>query len=154
MAQDIPTLIAALEAAWNRKDAVSFAACFDAQAEFGHVMDGALVSRRAIEEGHAALFAGIYADSAVIFDIRAVRAEGDWAMTVDLAQTLEFELGGACYWARSEPQLVLRRDGEDWTIATFTNRHFEGAPVMPGQSLRAAPAPAPTPEPEACRRAA
>lgn len=131
MTQHIQDLIAALEAAWNRKDAAAFADCFDVVAEFGHILDGRAVGRRAIEEGHEALFAGIYADSRITYRIAAIEPMGDWAVAVDLEQLLDFEIEGMAFWIRARPQLVVRRDGDDWVISTFHNRRVEGAPAMP-----------------------
>ena len=148
MTQDIQDLIAALEAAWNRGDATAFAACFDTHAEFGHIMDGAVCGRAAIAEGHAALFAGVYAVSVVTYRVAEVRPMGDWAVAVDLDQHLAFEIAGQAFEVRSRPQLVVRRDGEAWTIGAFTNRFFEGCPSMP-RKLEAVEV-----EPEQVRRAA
>lgn len=150
MTQDIKDLVAALEAAWNRKDADAFAACFAETAEFGHILDGRAIGRRAIAEGHAALFAGVYADSTMTYALVAAEPLGDWAVAVDLEQELAFEVDGMAFWIRAAPQLVVRRDGEDWIISSFHNRRIEGAPAMP----RMSPAQAVAAEPEPIRRAA
>lgn len=150
MTQDIQDLIAALQAAWNRKDGEAFAACFDETAEFGHILDGRAVGRGAIAEGHAALFAGVYAQSRIVYGIAAVEPLGDWAVAVDLDQFLDFEIEGMAFWIRAKPQLVVRRDGDDWVISSFHNRRIEGAPALP----RAQDVMRVKPEQEPFRRAA
>lgn len=151
MTKHIETLIAALEAAWNRKDAVAFAACFSETAEFGHILDGRACGRAAIAEGHAGLFRGVYADSTMTYAVVAAEPLGDWAVAVDLEQELAFEVDGMAFWIRAAPQLTVRRDGDDWIIASFHNRRIEGAPAMP--RLEAAPVIVAV-EPEPVRQAA
>ncbi|MDP2259801.1 MAG: nuclear transport factor 2 family protein [Caulobacter sp.] len=141
MTCDIHDLITALEAAWNRKDAVAFAACFDRSAEFGAMLDGSCRGRDAIEAAHATLFTGVYAVSVVTYRLMAAEPMGDWAVAIDLEQHLDFEVDGAAFQVRSRPQLVVRREGEGWTISTFANRLFEGAPAMPAPASTTAPTP-------------
>lgn len=139
MTCDIHDLITALEAAWNRKDAAAFAACFDHSAEFDALPDGACRGRDAIEAAHATLFTGVYAVSIMTYRLMAAEPMGDWAVAIDLEQHLDFEVDGAAFQVRSRPQLVVRREGEGWTISTFVNRLFEGAPAMPAPASMTAP---------------
>jgi len=125
MTSDIHSLIGRLETAWNRKDADAFAACFDEQAEFGHIMGGKGFGRDAIREGHEALFSSLYAVSVVSYRVVRIEPQGDWAMAVTLAQTLDFETQGRVRSIHCAPELVIRRDGDDWCISYFRNRRVE-----------------------------
>lgn len=125
MSADIHHLIGRLEAAWNRKDADAFASCFDESAEFGHIMGGRGFGREAIREGDEALFASLYAVSVVTYSVIDVTPVGDWAVTVKLAQTLEYESQGRVRSLRCAPELVLRRDGDGWRITYFRNRRVD-----------------------------
>lgn len=125
MTKDIHTLVGRLETAWNRKDADAFAACFDEQAEFGHIMGGKGFGREAIREGHEALFASLYAVSVVTYRVVRVQPLGDWAMAVSLAQTLDFEVEGRVRSIHCAPELVVRPDGDRWVITYFRNRRVE-----------------------------
>ncbi|MES2032589.1 MAG: SgcJ/EcaC family oxidoreductase [Pseudomonadota bacterium] len=125
MTHDIHSLIGRLETAWNRKDAAAFAACFDEQAEFGHIMGGKGFGRAAIREGHEALFSSLYAVSVVTYSVVATRPLGDWAMAVSLAQTLDFESQGRVRTVRCAPELVVRMDGDHWVISVFRNRRID-----------------------------
>ncbi len=61
--QQIATLVAQLETAWNAGAAAAFAACFTSDARFVTVRGDYLVGRGMIAELHKQLFDGIYRGS-------------------------------------------------------------------------------------------
>ena len=130
MTCDIHDLITALEAAWNRKDAVAFAACFDRSAEFGAMLDGSCRGRDAIEAAHATLFTGVYAVSVITYRLMAAEPMGDWAVAIDLEQHLDFEVDGvlAVPGRFQRGDQVVNVTGHDPEIPRLTDRR----PVKPG----------------------
>jgi uncharacterized protein (TIGR02246 family) len=69
-------LVAEVEAAWNAHDMARFAACFAADADFVNVMGAWWKGRDEIEQRHAALHAGRFAESVMRAHLAAFKEVG------------------------------------------------------------------------------
>ena len=109
---DIATLLAGLEGAWNEADAAAFARLFAADAVY--VTRGGAVwrGRPAIEEGHARALVGPLADT--VLTLRPTHITFP-ATSVAIAH-VDLELSSDQAIIRAVTTFVLTLDGKRWSI--------------------------------------
>jgi uncharacterized protein (TIGR02246 family) len=61
--QELRDIVSGLETAWNSGNSVGWAGFFAEDADFIHILGGHFTGRRAIEQGHRAIFDTIYKGS-------------------------------------------------------------------------------------------
>ena len=116
--QALRTIVAKLEAAWNRGDAEAWAAEFAQDADFIHVLGLHFTGRQAIVEGHRTIFDTIYKDSRYTLAIEKIRPVGEDAAAVFTLASLTLADGSEM---KARPTLVAERTGSGWRIAVFQN---------------------------------
>jgi uncharacterized protein (TIGR02246 family) len=117
-----------LAAAWGDGDPDGYAAWFTEDADYTAFDGTRMVGRKAIAEGHRALFAGIMRNSRMTMGSPSIRF-----VAADVA--VACGLGGIIMsWqrGRTEPSakrlsavtFVLVRDGETWPVTAFQNTRY------------------------------
>ncbi len=117
----------AMARGWAAGDAARFAASFAQDCDFTTVRGGRPAGRPGIESGHAALFRGPYAGTALETDVRAIRFLRPDLATVDAESTVSTT--GGVVLARTHALAVVERTAtRPWLIRAFHNM----IPLPPG----------------------
>ncbi len=118
VAQD---LLADLEAAWNDGDGPAFGAVYAPDASFVTIRGERLTGDTAIAEGHAGIFATIYAGSVNRMElVRADRIADDVVLAVS-ANTLDCPSGPFAGVRRAVSTNVIARHADTWRVVATHN---------------------------------
>ena len=110
-----------LQRAWNEGDGAAFGDPFAADADFVNVRGEHHQGRETIAAGHDALFASIYRDSRVRYEVIRARALTDEVILAHLRAVLAVPAGPFKGERRAVPSLVISRGDDGWQIASFHN---------------------------------
>lgn len=112
-------VLARLEAAWNAADGRAFGAEYASEASFPTIHGDHLVGAAAIGEGHAGIFASIYAGSTNRMDLVCAEAAGDAVLAVSVS-TLSCPTGPliGVHRAMSTSLIAPAADGSWCVLAT------------------------------------
>jgi ketosteroid isomerase-like protein len=115
----VASLIRVLEAAWNRFDAKSYAACFAEDADFVH-KDGERASgRAAIEAAHQQMFDTIYKGSVIAYRIDAIDRAGVQTLSIGLFQSLRYSADNGWAVLHGRPTLMIGSDRGLWRLTSM-----------------------------------
>lgn len=116
-------VLARLETAWNAGDGTAFGAVYAQEASFVTIRGEHFVGRQAITDGHAGIFASIYAGS--VNRMRLVRADAvaDGVVRAVSVSTLDCPSGPLAGVHRATSTSVLARDDRDgaWRVVATHN---------------------------------
>lgn len=82
---DVMEIIRRQQEAWNRGDAVAYAAACDAQMSFTNIVGEMAFGRQAFEAKHAFIFSSIFKGSRLEMDIRRIHFPAPNVALVDIA---------------------------------------------------------------------
>jgi uncharacterized protein (TIGR02246 family) len=120
-------VLARLESAWNRADGRAFGDVYAADASFVTIRGEHLTGREVIGDGHAGIFASIYAGS--VNRMELVRAEeiADGVVVAVSLSTLECPSGPLAGVHRAASTSVIRRgtDAGSWNVVSTQNTLVE-----------------------------
>ena len=117
----VRALVGRLETAWNAVDPAAFAAEFMPDADFVNVRGDYHSGRDAVEHGHAAILASIYAGSTIRYSLARAREVAPGVLVAHVDALLSVPARPFAGDIRAIPSLVLVRDGGAWRIASFHN---------------------------------
>ncbi len=114
-------VLARLEAAWNDGDGPAFGAVYAPDASFVTIRGERLTGAAAIGEGHAGIFATIYAGSVNRMElVRADRIAEDVVLAVSTG-TLDCPSGPLAGVHRALSTNVIARHGDTWRVVATQN---------------------------------
>jgi uncharacterized protein (TIGR02246 family) len=114
-------VLGSLEAAWNAGDGDGYAAPYDAQATFVNVNGLVLRGAEQIAGGHAGIFASIYRDSRVHYEVDTAHEWADGVIQVTANATLEVPQGPLAGTREAVGSHLLVRTDGTWKIAATQN---------------------------------
>ena len=127
-AAEISTLLEALPAAWNARDASMWVANFTPSSDFTNILGMHFEDRASNEERHALLFGSIFSDSQLEAEVLEVRVLGDDAAVAEVGFRLvgyERLPPGVTETAPGELRtrliVVLERRDDRWHIVAAQN---------------------------------
>jgi uncharacterized protein (TIGR02246 family) len=117
------TMLAALEAAWNDGDGDAFGALYAPDASFVTVRGDHAVGSRAIGEGHARIFATIYAGSVNRMELVQAREVGPGLVLAVSVNTLRCPSGPMAGEHKAMSTSVIAADdkGSSWRVVATQN---------------------------------
>jgi uncharacterized protein (TIGR02246 family) len=116
-----------LEAAWNAADGAAFAAHFNDDADFVHILGGYYTGRAAIEAGHRMIFGTIYKGSTVRYSVEKIRFLRPDVALIFLRQHLQLFEDDQPRELEARPTIVAVNVDGKWHIAAMQNTRISEA---------------------------
>lgn len=121
-------IVGKLERAWNDGDGNAWGALFSEDADFVTVRGDYFRTRRAIAEGHQAIFNTIYKDSVNQYELLRARPLGDGLILAHARAKLSVPGGPMAGEYQALSSMVLARASAGWLVTSFHNTYRdEGA---------------------------
>jgi uncharacterized protein (TIGR02246 family) len=124
----LESVVRHLEAAWNAADGGAFGAPFAPDADFVTIRAEHYRGRKAIAEGHAAIFRSIYAGSSVRYTVEAARLIRPDTALLHVRSALDAPAGPLAGHHGGLFTMVLTRQTGGWEIVALHNMLVPPAP--------------------------
>ena len=121
----IRQIVQQVQDAWNAHDGKAFAAQFATDADYVVVNGMYSKGREAIEQGHTAIFTGIYKDSRNVATVKGVRFLRPDVAVAHVEWNLEFKMNGETKKGHAMNTMIMTKEGGKWSIAAFQNTPIE-----------------------------
>lgn len=106
---------------WNSHDGKAFAAPFTMEADYVIVNGMHIKGRAAIEAGHTQIFTTVYRESRNQATIKRIRFLRPDIAVVHVEWNLEFQAGGETRKGHAMNSMVMTKEKDKWSIASFHN---------------------------------
>jgi uncharacterized protein (TIGR02246 family) len=124
-AQHVRVALDALEIAWKDSDGDAFAAACTADVDFVNILGMHVRGRAEVSALHDKIFKGPYAGSTVRFSIDRIRiVSEDWVLAI-VPGNVDIPDGPARGRVTTVATVLLKREGAQWSIASFHNTRRE-----------------------------
>jgi uncharacterized protein (TIGR02246 family) len=110
-----------LERGWNEASGEQFGAPFSADADFVDIRGAHHRGKDAIAVGHQGIFETIYLGSRVRFQLTHARSLNETIILLHSTAELDAPSGPLAGRHQSTQSIVLKREGNDWKVASFHN---------------------------------
>lgn len=129
------TIVKRLEDAWNAGDGEAFGAPFAPDADFVDIR-GVWHAGEAIAAGHQQIFDTVYAGSTVRYDVLQARPVNDNVILAHVRGTLSAPIGPLAGENEALASVVIVRQGDEHSIASFHNTLVAKPSVARGEADR------------------
>jgi len=128
-------VIGKLERAWNAGDGTAWGALFAEDADFVTVRGDYFRTRKAIAEGHQAIFSTIYKGSVNQYELLRARRLGEGLILAHARAKLSVPGGPMAGDYQALFSMVLAREDSGWLVTSFHNTYRDEGAFMQEHGL-------------------